>query len=108
MSTTTTAGATTPNGAGTINEPSRTKSEKVAEAAHARVDQAAEHAAAFEKKAKAKARDAADKFSEKNEEMQIKAKEAGEQARVAIQENPLMAAGVAFAVGFVLSSILRR
>lgn len=93
------------------SEPDRTASlasERLAERAHETIDEVAERAAAVESSAREKASEAGDRARAVGEQTQKSGEEAVTAARQAIVDNPLAAAGAAFAAGFVLSVLLRR
>jgi len=90
------------------NDAPETASEKLASQAHEKIDQVAESAAAVESTARAKVADANRKAKDIGAKTQEQGEELAATAKKAIAENPLAAAGAAFAAGFILSAILRR
>jgi len=93
---------------GEAKEKHPSATEKLASVAHEAVDQAAEKGAAAEKVV----RDAAERANARAQNATGRAEDAGaeaiDRAKTAIEANPLAAAGAAFAVGFVLSALMRR
>jgi len=74
--------------------------ERLAQAAHNRIDQVAEVGANVEKKAREVVRDTSDHA----EEIGATISRTKEQ----IGKNPLMVAGAAFVIGFIVNALLRR
>lgn len=87
-------------------EPSMT--EKAAQAVHRAVDQVAEKAAGAEEKLRRQAAEKSDQASATSEEIKAKAQETLASAESYARQNPLAAAGIAFAAGVLASVILRR
>lgn len=87
---------------------SRPVAERLADVAHSNIDKAAEAGTAAEEKARIAAQEASVKAQAAADKARSTGEEAATQAKHAITENPLMAAGAAFMVGFVVSSLLRR
>lgn len=78
-----------------------TATEKLAQAAHYRIDKAAEVGANVEQKTRAMARDTSERAEEVSTRTMARTREQ-------IEQNPLVAVGAAFAVGFIISALLRR
>lgn len=91
-----------------LDQRRRSKSEKLAGVAHDKIDKAAELGTVAENSI----HDATEKATEKAHAASARAEDAADEAvakaKSSIEANPLVAAGTAFAVGFVLSSLLRR
>ena len=89
------------------NADSRT-SDRLASMAHDTIDKVAETAAHAEKQA----RDAASRAAEKAREAESQVRAAADQSikgvRSYVEQNPFASAGIAFAAGVILSSLLRR
>jgi len=85
-----------------------TTSDRLASMAHDTVDKVAETARSAEQQARVAASRAADKAREAEDRMRTAADEGLSTVRSYVEQNPLAAAGIAFAAGIVLSSLLRR
>jgi ElaB/YqjD/DUF883 family membrane-anchored ribosome-binding protein len=75
---------------------------------HETVDRVAETARTAEQQIRARAAELGDQARE-TEERALQALESNlQKARTYVEENPLMSAGIAFAAGLILSSLLTR
>jgi ElaB/YqjD/DUF883 family membrane-anchored ribosome-binding protein len=91
----------------TTNEK-RTTTDQLASRMHETVDRVAETARNAEHHIRARASELGDNARE-TEERALKALEGNlRKAKSYVQENPLMSAGIAFATGVILSSLLTR
>lgn len=82
--------------------------EKAADAAHSAVDRTAEGAAKAEERLREAATTGEQLLREKGAEARVSAERAMDHVRQYTRENPLAAAGIAFAAGLVLSRLLSR
>lgn len=82
--------------------------EKVTAAAHESVDKASAHASAAEERIREKLEETSESMSSKKASVELELETATEQVRKFVVDNPLMAAGVAFAAGLILSSLLSK
>lgn len=82
--------------------------QRFAEKAHETIDRAAEAATAAEQTLRSTAARAAEKLKGSQEVAGETMDEGLDAIRRYIEQNPLMAAGIAFAAGLVVSSLLRR
>lgn len=82
--------------------------QRVAEKAHKKIDEVAEMAEGVENTARSKAAEASERAQDVSEQAQAAGEEALQKAQKAVEKSPLAAAGIAFAVGFVVSALLRR
>lgn len=82
--------------------------ERLAEQAHRRVDQAAARAADAEREIREAASDMADRLRRSEAEVAEVIDQNLRKVRQYIEKNPIQSAGIAFAAGIVLSSLLRR
>jgi ElaB/YqjD/DUF883 family membrane-anchored ribosome-binding protein len=80
----------------------------LAESLHHAVDSAAERAGPAEERVRAQAARAADKARESADYARTRSREVASSVGNYVQENPLMALGIAFAAGTLVSSLLRR
>lgn len=101
---------TTPaNGAGTPEiEPTAAKTERFADAAHRAVDTVADQLAEAERKLRDGASTQQEALRDAVTTAATKAKKARTKTRRFIDENSLMATGMAFAAGILFASWLRR
>lgn len=76
--------------------------------AHETVDKVADTARSAEQQARGAASRAADKAREAEGRMRTAADEGLTTIRSYVEQNPLASAGIAFAAGIVVSSLLRR
>lgn len=96
-------------GAGPVDEGGDAPAaERIAEHAHRRVDQAAARAADAEREIREAAADVADRFRRTEAEVSEVIDQNLSKIRDYIEKNPIQSAGIAFAAGIVLSSLLRR
>lgn len=82
--------------------------EKASEAAHVAVDKVAEKAAVAETRLRQTVNSGAEQLQEKKEEAKQGTEDVIAQVRGYTQENPLAAAGIAFAAGLIVSRLLRQ
>lgn len=82
--------------------------EQLKERAHRRVDQATAGVAEAEREIRRAAADAANRIRRSEEELAEILEQNVRKVREYIEKNPLQSAGIAFAAGIVLSSLLRR
>ncbi|MEE4185625.1 MAG: hypothetical protein V2J12_07655 [Gammaproteobacteria bacterium] len=91
-----------------LEQRRRSASQRLAGVAHDKIDKAAELGTVAENSI----HDATEKATEKAQAASARAEDAADEAvakaKSTIESNPLLAAGTAFAIGFVLSSLLRR
>jgi ElaB/YqjD/DUF883 family membrane-anchored ribosome-binding protein len=92
---------------GSNNEPTPT-SDRLASKAHETIDRMKETADYAEEHARDAAARTAEKAKEVRDQVRQTADESYEKARSYVERNPLAAAGIAFAAGLILSSLLRR
>lgn len=104
--TTRTTGQSSRSG-GPNNEPTTT-SDRLASKAHETIDRVKDTADYAEQHARDAAARAAEKAREVRDQVRQTADEGYEKARTYVERNPLAAAGIAFAAGLILSSLLRR
>ncbi|MBV2129402.1 DUF883 domain-containing protein [Arsukibacterium indicum] len=97
------AGNSTSNAA--INSP---VTEKASQAAHHAVDAMAEKAASAEDSLRKTAASSKATIDEKQEQLKMQMQGSYERSKQFAQENPLAAAGIAFAAGMLVSALLRR
>jgi ElaB/YqjD/DUF883 family membrane-anchored ribosome-binding protein len=93
---------------GTAAESGAPLTEKTILAAHEAINHLSARLAKAESSMRHMASDSTESFSEKQEEIKVKVRGSLETAREFTRENPVMAAGIAFAAGAVLASLLRR
>src|SRR5512134_1232498 len=89
-------------------DPRATTSDRLASMAHETVDKVADTARSAEQQARGAASRAADKAREAEGRMRTAADEGLTTIRSYVEQNPLASAGIAFAAGIVVSSLLRR
>ncbi|MDX1538932.1 DUF883 domain-containing protein [Arsukibacterium sp.] len=99
----TTAGNSSKNAA--INSP---VTERASEAAHHAVDAMAEKAGSAEDTLRKTAASSKATIDQKQEELKMQMQGSYERSKQFAQENPLAAAGIAFAAGMLVSALLRR
>ncbi|WP_213996621.1 DUF883 family protein [Arsukibacterium sp.] len=100
---TATAGNSTSNAA--VNSP---VTERASEAAHHAVDAMAEKAASAEDTLRKTAASSKATIDQKQEELKMQMQSSYERSKQFAHENPLAAAGIAFAAGMLVSALLRR
>ena len=81
---------------------------RVADKAHETIDRAAEYATDAEQAVRSKASRAAEKLREKEEAAAATMDQSMETVRGYIEKNPIASAGIAFAFGIIVSTLLRR
>lgn len=96
-----------PNGAAN-NEDMPEFTYKISGIAHSAVDQATEKMGKAEGSIRESVSASSDALSENAEIASLKMETAVNKARCAIAEKPLVAAGVAFAAGFILTSMVTK
>ncbi len=89
-------------------KPDTQVTDKVTRAAHDAVDRFAERAAETERKLRETAATSGEKLAAGREEAAEKFDDTLSTAKVYVRENPLAAAGIAFAAGAILSTLFRR
>jgi ElaB/YqjD/DUF883 family membrane-anchored ribosome-binding protein len=100
---------TTPRPGGSNSDPASTStSDRLASKAHETVDKVAETAKHAEQQARSAAAKTAEKAREAQDQIRAAADEGFDKVRTYVERNPLASAGIAFAAGIVLSSLLRR
>lgn len=99
--------AATPRPAPT-QEHEPTVTERAAAAAHRVVDQVAEKASGAEEHLRERASRTSDQVESSTEEIKARAQDGLASAEKYARENPLAAAGIAFAAGVLASVLLRR
>jgi len=82
--------------------------DSVSSIAHETVDRAAEGVGAAEESIRESASEAADRINDKKESVELEMGSLANQARKVVVENPLMAAGIAFTAGFLVTSLLSK
>jgi len=82
--------------------------EKMTAAAHDTVDKASLHASAAEERLRETADSTSESLAAKKATAEMELSTAANQARKMVVENPLMAAGVAFAAGLLVTSLLSK
>ena len=82
--------------------------DRVADSLHHAVDSAAERARPAEERARERAARAAEKARESADHARARSHEMAGTIGTYVQENPLMALGIAFAAGTLVSSLMRR
>jgi ElaB/YqjD/DUF883 family membrane-anchored ribosome-binding protein len=82
--------------------------EQAAGVAHSAVDRAADTAARAEERIREAAASGEQRLREKGEEARVSAERAMDHVREYTKENPLAAAGIAFAAGVILSRLMSR
>ncbi|WP_019677064.1 hypothetical protein [Arsukibacterium perlucidum] len=92
-------------GNSTANSP---VTERASEAAHHAVDSMAEKAATAEDSLRRTAASSKATIDQKQEELKMQMQSSYERSKQFAQENPLAAAGIAFAAGMLVSALLRR
>jgi ElaB/YqjD/DUF883 family membrane-anchored ribosome-binding protein len=93
---------------GSNNEPTGTTTDRLASKAHETIDRVKETADYAEQHARDAAARTAEKAREVRDQVRQTADESYDKARTYVERNPLAAAGIAFAAGLLLSSLLRR
>lgn len=102
---------TDPEASRDFDEPAGTDdsvAQRVAGKAHEAIDRAARHAEDFETRIRSRADQAGNRLEGSGDELQEQFEASLERAEAYIREQPLKAAGVAFAVGAIASLLLRR
>jgi ElaB/YqjD/DUF883 family membrane-anchored ribosome-binding protein len=92
----------------TTQRPAAAATDHLASRAHETIDRVANSAAEAELRIREGAEAAASKVKESEERARQLASDSAEQVSGYIKQNPLLCAGIAFAAGVVLSSLLRR
>ncbi len=82
--------------------------EKMTAAAHESVDKASVHASAAEETLRETVESTSETLAGKRASVEMEIGTAADKARKLVVENPLMAAGVAFTAGLVLTSLLSK
>lgn len=82
--------------------------ERSVAAAHEAIDNLSARMARTEKSVRDMVSGSGQNFSERQQEMKHQMDESVERARQYVEENPFMAAGIAFAAGAVVAALLRR
>lgn len=82
--------------------------EKTVTAAHEAIDRLSERVAKTEERLRGAASQGQESWSEKQDEVRAQLEGSVAGARTYARENPLMAAGIAFAAGVVVANLLRR
>lgn len=97
-----------PNSSSRARSTEPRATEKAAGAAHTAVDRAADNAAKAEERLREAATTGEQLLREKGAEARVSAERAMDHVRQYTRENPLAAAGIAFAAGLILSRLLSR
>lgn len=94
----------------TDEQLSKTKpiTDKVSSIAHETVDRAAERAGATEEAIRETASNTAENIADKRNSVELEVTTSANRARKVIVENPLAAAGAAFTLGFLVTSLLSK
>lgn len=82
--------------------------EKMTAAAHESVDKASVHASAAEERIRETVDSTSETLAGKKAAVELELGTAADQARKLVVENPLMAAGVAFTAGLLITSLLSK
>lgn len=82
--------------------------DSVSNIAQETLDKASESIGAAEESIRESASSAADNISDTKESVELEVGTVADQARKVVVENPLMAAGVAFTAGFLITSLLSK
>lgn len=82
--------------------------ERSVAAAHEAIDNLSARIAKTEKSVREMVSGSGQNFSEKQQEMKTRMDESMDSARQYVQDNPIMAAGIAFAAGAIVAALLRR
>ncbi|KKO47142.1 hypothetical protein WG68_00345 [Arsukibacterium ikkense] len=82
--------------------------ERASEAAHHAVDAMAEKAATAEDTIRRTAASSKETIDQKQEELKLQMQSTYERGKQFTKENPVVAAGIAFAAGMLVSALLRR
>lgn len=82
--------------------------EKAQSAAHETIDKAAARASAAEERLRDTVENSSESLAGKKAALEVEMNTAADQARKFIVENPLMAAGIAFTAGLLISSLLSK
>lgn len=82
--------------------------DKAQSAAHETIDKAAARASAAEESIRDAVESQSENFAGKKATMELEMETAANQARTFVIENPLMAAGIAFGAGMLISSLFGR
>lgn len=82
--------------------------ERTVAAAHDAIDNLSARMAKTEKSVRDMVSGSGQNLSEKQQEMKNRMDESVERVRQYVEENPLMAAGIAFAAGAIVAALLRR
>jgi len=98
----------TRNGAHDGDEDESSTAGRIAAMAHETVDQVASIAGQAEQQVRGAATQVAEQTEELRDQATKMAKRRVKQARKYVEQNPLLAAGIAFAAGVVIRSLLRR
>lgn len=97
--------STTNTGNSSVNSP---VTERASEAAHHAVDAMAEKAATAEDTLRRTAASSKATIDQKQEELKMQMQSTYERSKQFAHENPVAAAGIAFAAGMLVSALLRR
>jgi ElaB/YqjD/DUF883 family membrane-anchored ribosome-binding protein len=82
--------------------------EKAQAAAHETIDKAAARASAAEERLRETVGDSSESLADKRAAIELEMGSAADQARKFIVENPLMAAGIAFTAGLLITSLFSK
>lgn len=85
-----------------------TTTQRVADAAHSAIDQTAEKAEAVERQLREKAERAGEKVDATQEVATEKVEQSIAKVEAFVKEQPITAAGIAFAAGILTTALLRR
>lgn len=87
---------------------SKPVTDKVTSIAHETVDKAAEHAGSAEEAIRETVSNTADTVAESKELAALEISSAANKARKVVVDNPLVATGVAFTMGFLVTSLMSK
>ncbi|HEY8518611.1 MAG TPA: hypothetical protein VIN61_00915 [Gammaproteobacteria bacterium] len=91
-----------------LREPAGAAADRLAAKAHEAIDKAATTASHAEQHVRATATKAADAARRSEQQIEQKLGDSVERLRRYVERNPMTSAGIAFAAGVILSSLLRR
>ncbi|HEX6998157.1 MAG TPA: hypothetical protein VF322_08425 [Gammaproteobacteria bacterium] len=97
-----------PTSAEALREPGGATAERLASKAHEAIDKAATTASQAEQHVRTTATKAADAARRSEQQVEQRLGEGVERLRRYVERNPMASAGIAFAAGVILSSLLRR
>lgn len=102
------ANSTTNKASTTVNESGSPMTEKAVAAAHQAVDAMSTKAASAEETIRKTAADSSEALHQRQEQIKHQLESGYARTRSLAAENPLAAAGIAFAAGVLITALLRR